>query len=600
VKAEGREVELEIQVRLQRGLAAHKSGDLAAAADAYRSIIVRRPDHADALHLLGLVAFAERDFVSAESYLRESLAVDPSDHAARYNLAKTYEVLGRTGDALATYRAIPPEAAQYIESLVRMGVVAYGAWQLEEAAQYFEHAIRLSPVPHIAAAVNLGIVYNHLERFEDGVKLLSAVLEAEPHHTEARLALADSFRFLGFTDAAIAECHRLLDDDPDDVAALIVIGRVLYDRGAYSEAEIAFARAADLAPERHEPHTNLNVLYHGLGELASALTHGEAAVALAPDDAEAHVNLAMSALMSGDFARGWPEFEWRFRGPKNAATAPYRHRVRWWDGAPLDGELLVAREQGVGDFIAFSRFFPQLRSRASRLAVECPKELVPLYASFPGIDTVIAGAADATQLVRADAFIPLGSVPYALGIDAATLPAHLPYLSAEPARRAHFAKRYADHGDGMRVGIVWGGSPLHGSDRYRSCGLDAFAPLAHLPGISWIALQKGPREEEAREAPPGLDLLVLAPDLHDFADTAAAIAELDLVISVDTSVAHLAGALGAQVWTLLGFETYWLWGASGSTTPWYPTMRLFRQPKPNDWNGLFEDVRSALGDFCRS
>lgn len=581
---------------LQRGLAAHRAGDLDAAALEYHEVLAQSPHDENALQLLGHVAFARREFHEAEAHFLQVLVHTPGDTVARFNLGKTYEVLGRTDEAEQTYALIPPGSAHYLDARMRVGIIQYAERRMDAAAATFEGVLREGPTPSLLAAVNLGIVYNHLGRFEEGVKLLGAVLEADPKNGDARRALADSFRFLGLLDAAIAECHLLLDEDPNDVAATIIIGRALYDRGAFSDAELAFARAADLAPERHEPRTNLNVFYHGFGRLDEAIDHGEAAIALAPTDVEAHVNLAVSKLMAGDFSRGWPLFEWRLRETKQAEAYPYRGRLARWDGLPFSGTLLVARDQGAGDFILLSRFFPQLRSRVGSLTVECPPELASLYAGFPGIDTLIGGFSELARAAQFDAHIPIGSVPGALEIDAHHVAASRSYLSADPERCAAFAERFAHRGVGRKIGIVWGGSPLHGSDRYRSCGLAAFAPLAHLPGIIWISLQKGPREEEAREAPAGMDLLALGPEIRDFSDTAAAISALDLIITVDTSVAHLAGALGKPVWTLLGFETYWLWGAQRADTPWYPTMRLFRQHVPDDWTDLFGDVREALID----
>jgi len=300
--------------------------------------------------------------------------------------------------------------------------------------------------------------------------------------------------------------------------------------------------------------------------------------------------------MSGDFVRGWPLFEWRLQGLQNRDKYPYRDIVKRWNGESLgDGKLLVARDQGVGDFILFSRLFPIAKARGLQLLVECPPEIASLYRGFPGIDRLLLGTSDVRRAPHVDAQITLGSLPLALKIDnTATIPSAVPYLHADVVQTQMFRERFAALGIGRKVGIVWAGSAKHGSDKYRSCNLGAFAALADVPNVRWISLQKGPAQSQLDTAPFGMNILDLSYDLTDYSVTAAAISALDLVITVDTSVAHLAGALGKAVWTLLGFETFWLWQTNVSTTPWYPTMRLFRQPMPNAWDELFHNVRAAL------
>jgi tetratricopeptide (TPR) repeat protein len=575
-------------------MVAQQAGDLKAAERLFRQTLARAPESSEALHLLGVLAFTRRDFVDAERFFARAINANEKDYAAFFNLGKTYEVMGRFDTALAAYGAIPEQTEHYGDAMLRTGVIRYAQWHLEEAASAFETAIALQPQSTLAI-VDLGIVYNHLGRFEDGLQTLRSALAVDPKLSDARRALADVLRFLGRIDESIAECQVLLETDPDDALTLLLLGRAMFDKDEFEEAENAFVRAARAAPERHEPRSNLNVLYHVQQRLDAAIVQGEAAIALAPLDSEAHINLGMSYLMSGDFARGWPLFEWRLHGTQNRDKYPYRDLVKRWSGESLgDGKLLVSRDQGVGDFILFSRLFPMVKARGLQLFVECPPEIAPLYRGFPGVDRLLLGTSDVRRAPHIDAQIPLGSLPLVLKIDTATIPSAVPYLRADIAQTLSFRERFAALGIGRKVGIVWAGSPKHGSDRYRSCNLSAFAALAGVPNVRWISLQKGPAQSQLELAPFGMNILDLSYELTDYSATAAAISALDLVITVDTSVAHLAGALGKAVWTLLGFETFWLWQTNVSTTPWYPTMRLFRQPAPNAWDALFSNVRTAL------
>jgi len=575
-------------------MVAQRAGDLKAAERLFRKTLARAPESAEALHLLGTLAFTRRDFVDAERFFTRALHANGNDWAAFFNLGKSYEAMGRFDAALAAYAAIPTGTAHYGDAMLRTGVIRYAQWRLAEAAVAFETAIALQPERSLAI-VDLGIVYNHLGRFEDGLKTLRNALAIDPQLSDARRALADVLRFLGRPDESIVECRTLLADDPNDALTLLLFGRAMFDKGEYGEAERAFMRAALAAPDRHEPRSNLNVLYHVLQRLDAAIVQGEAAIAIAPLDSEARVNLGMSYLMAGDFARGWPLFEWRLQGTHNRDAYPYRDRIRRWNGESLNGErLLLARDQGVGDFILLSRFFPMIKARGVSLVVECPREIAPLYREFPGIDKLLLGDSDARRAAHVTAHLPIASVPLVLKVTDVTIPSAVPYMFADAQRTQHFRNRFAALGEGRKIGIVWAGSPKHGSDKYRSCGLAAFAALTDLPGIHWISLQKGVAERELATAPLGMRVFDIADELTDFAATASAISALDLVISVDTSVVHLAGALGKPVWTLLGFETYWLWRTHMNATPWYPTMRLFRQRIPNGWSDVFADVRSAL------
>jgi tetratricopeptide (TPR) repeat protein len=443
-------------------------------------------------------------------------------------------------------------------------------------------------------ARDAGIVENLRGRYEDSVTILEAVVRAAPDDAQAWSALADSQRALRRLDQAEAAVDEALRRDLSSVHARVVRGQLAYDRGAFDRAEAAFASAAELVPNHPEPHLNLGVLAHGLGRVDEALRQLERAVALAPADPLAQFDLGMTRLLVGDFPRGFAACEWRMRDPRLRRLYPWLERLPMWDGSPLEGgTLLIAREQGIGDFLLWARLLPAARARVGRVVVECPPSLAPLYAGFPGIDELIIGTVPFERAPEFAAHVPICSLPFVLGVEADAIPPPLP-LPVDHDRARAFRSRFAARGYHRSVGIVWAGEPSHTLDRFRSCGLDAFSALAGVPDVGWVGLQKGVAEREALAPPAGLDLLALGDELHAFDDTAAAVAGLDLVITVDTSVAHLAGTLGAPVWLLEGFGNPWLWQLERSDSPWYPTMRIFRQHEPNVWTGLCADVRVAL------
>ncbi|HZO92734.1 MAG TPA: tetratricopeptide repeat protein [Candidatus Baltobacteraceae bacterium] len=561
-----------------------------------------------ALHSRAVAAFARRDYAEAEALLRRILVAQPGDRAARFNLAKVYEVTERYDAAAELYGSIVAGAPDDAPALLRLGTVRYVQGRLEDAADAFAAALRAAP-DDPTAALNLGIVLNAVGRFESAAHVLRTAAGAHPAIADIRCALAEALRELHRDGEAAAEANAALAIEPGHVSARVVLGQVAYDRGDFDEAERCFAAAADDAPQRAEPRLNLGVLYHGLGRYGDALANAEAAVALAPGDPLAHFDLGLTLLLGGHYERGFAEAEWRLRDPRARAQFARVDAIPRWNGERLDGKrLLVAREQGLGDFVLWSRLFGEAARRSNaRVAVEMPPGLGDLYDGFPGIDDAFEEACPEDELARADAHVPLCSLPYVLRVgdperagvaDGGRFGAGaVPYLLADRVRVQAFRERFARERGAVKVGVAWRGDPAHLLDRFRSCSLDAFASLRDVADVAWISLQKGAHEAEALEPPPDFEVLALGPELRTFADTAAAIAALDLVVAVDTSVVHLAGALGTPVWMLHGFGNYWLWGLEGGGSPWYPTLRVFRQHRPNDWTGVFADVRAELRSF---
>jgi tetratricopeptide (TPR) repeat protein len=571
---------------LQRGATALRAGDLSAAERFCSEVLERAPGDAEALNIMGAIAFTRRSYKEAERLFTLSASASPDNLGSLFNLGKVFEVQKRLDDAATAYAKILATQPKNQETLLRFGIVRYQQGEFDDAIGAFERILQDDP-SNETASLSLGVAYNAVGRYEESVRELRGLLSRHPDYAEARHALADSLYELHRVEEAANVCRAALVTDRNDVQATILLGQVECDRGNYTAAEKLFRAAAARDPERHEPAMNLGVLFQRLGRIEEALKEGKRALDLAPSEPLAHVNYGMALLLAGDLTVGWPQFEWRAADPKMRDHFPYRGRLPMWTGEELDGTLLISREQGLGDFILFSRFFPQAMERVRRLVVEVPPELYELYDGMARIDWC-SDRCDPETLSAVKAHVSLCSLPLVLGTGA-QVGARVPYLTVPDHRRERFRDEIKAAGNALRVGIVWAGSPGHLLDRYRSAPTRAYAALSELPDIAWFSLQKG-----AHEPMRTLPIVDLGAELRDFADTAAAIEKLDLILSVDTAVAHLAGAMGKPVWLLSGFGSYWLWQLERSDSPWYPTMRLFRQQRPDDWTSLFGEVREAL------
>lgn len=433
------------------------------------------------------------------------------------------------------------------------------------------------------------------------------------HHRDGEFALAEE------------EYRHILDDAPNHAVALHQLGLIAFERGNSAAALDLLGRAIAERPFDSTFHSNLSVVLRREDRVEEALESAERAVAMDrtaslpaleraralyalrrpgetlavlesvlkrdPENALAHLGCAFALLVQGDFERGWAEFEFRWR------TSGFAKHARgftqpMWEGLPFAGKtLLLHAEQGLGDTLQFVRFAPMVKALGGRVVLECQPLLRKLLEGAPGVDQLIV---QGEPIPDFDMHAPLMSAPWLLGTRLTTIPGICPYLPAA-VQRASVAvpPRLADDGR-LRVGLVWAGGPGYENDHQRSTILETFAPLGQVADVAFFALQKGPAGGQITEPPPGLSLTDLGPELNDFADTAGVISQLDLVISVDTAVVHLTGALGRPVWVLLPFTPDFRWLLDRDDSPWYPTARLFRQQRRRDWAGVMSEVSAAL------
>jgi Flp pilus assembly protein TadD len=424
---------------------------------------------------------------------------------------------------------------------------------------------------------------------EAAFPLYRRVTEIAPGHADAwnnlGVLLADRQKL-----AAGAACiRRAIRLNRNSGAYHSNLGMVLWRMCRFDEAATALCQAVALEPDRREALFNLGLTYHSLGKGDEAVTAFDGALALAPEDAAYRWERALTLLANGDLRDGFAEYEirWEAKG-----VAPPQFPMPLWKGEPLGGRhILVTAEQGFGDTIQYARYLPILAERGARVVFAVPAELLRLFHGFPGTVAVIDRA---SAMPLTNFHVPLMSLPHRLGTTLRSIPAEIPYLSVPGTLSAKLAR---PPGTTLAIGIAWAGRPTHEFDQRRSMSPEEFLALSDLPGVALFSLQKGERAPEL--AATGADALTrdLGAQLEDFAVTAAVLKELDLVVSVDTAVVHLAGAMGRTAFVLLPFVADWRWLRGRVDSPWYPTLRLFRQEKPGDWAGVMRHVRAAVEEM---
>jgi tetratricopeptide (TPR) repeat protein len=606
----------------EQAVALHQGGQLAPAEQLYRQVLALVPEHAEALHLLGLLAHQAGQSAVGLPLIEHAIRLRPRAAAYHDSRGQALKTLGRLDEAIDAFRRAVRLDAQSFGAHYNLGNAYLAAERGEEAAKCYRRALLLNP-NSVGAWNNLGDVCRRLQKLKEAAEAFRAALRLEPGAPElhfnvgrvlfedrqfaaAEASFAEVVRLqpehgaahnmrgqaldrLGRFEAAIASHREAVRLMPGNILILNDLGVSLEMSYRFAEAESVFRTALRLAPNLADAHCNLGNHFLNAGRLEEAASCLAEALRLNPNHASAHSNLAVLYLVSGRYREGWEEAEWRWE----AERFKRRFETPPWAGEPSVGRvLLVHEEQGVGDYIQFCRFVPLAAERA-RLRLRVPRSLQRLLRTLGGPWEAIVPR-DGGAAPDFDLHCPILSLPRALGITLDNLPP-APYLRAEPAPVAAWRERLASL-PGRHVGLAWAGNPDYPNDRGRSLAGGALAALAGTPGVAFVSLQIGgaPWTALSTEQRAALNLQDWTAELTDFADTAALIAALDLVVSVDTSIAHLAGALGHPVWLLNRFDTDWRWLREREDSPWYPSLRIFRQEQPGDWDGVLARVRAAL------
>jgi len=465
--------------------------------------------------------------------------------------------------------------------------------KLAEAGRLYAEVLREAP-NHFDALHLLGVIALQTRQTQRGVALIAKAIKLKPGSAAAYNNLGNGLHALKHYTEAIASYDKAIALKPDYAEAYSNHGNVLNTLNKHAEALTSYDRAIALKPNYVDAYYNRGNALNALNRHREALESYDRALALRPDYAEAHYNGAFCRLLMGDLPRGWQENEWRwetdeFRSYKRSFVQPL-----WLGQEAVAGKtILLHAEQGLGDSIQFCRYVPLVAARGARVVLEVPRPLHDLMSTLAGSPEVIDKG---SRLPEFDMHCPLLSLPLAFGTTLETIPSSVPYLQVSPAGGQHWNARLGAN-RGRRVGLAWSGRPTHKNDQNRSIGLQPLLPLLDT-GATFVCLQKDIRPDDAEVLKGHKAILDFSDELNDFSDTAALISQLDLVISVDTSVAHLAGALAKPVWVLLPFIPDWRWLLDRDDNPWYPTARLFRQDDTRAWDGVIVRVHDALKDFC--
>ncbi|HET7383276.1 MAG TPA: tetratricopeptide repeat protein [Pseudolabrys sp.] len=541
---------------LQEALALHQQGRLRDAEKLYARILKATPGNFDALHLLGLIKAQSGQMGEAYRLMAAALKINPNMPDVLINFANVLHALKRDAEAL----------------------------------DCLDKALALRP-DDLDALLYRGNALSVLERTEEAIPCFDAVLARNPARADALLNRGTALAKLGRHTQALADFDAALARGPNHAEALYNRGTALLDLGRCSEALDTFDRMLTHAPKHAKAWNNRGRALQTLNRHDQAVASFENAIGIDKDYADAHSNLALSLLTLGDLPHGFAEFEWRWkRSGMTDARRGYRGRLWLGEFALGHRTILLAAEQGLGDTMQFVRYAPLLARTGATVVLEVQPELKSLLAS---VDGVASCHARGEALPAYDVYCPLGSLPLALKTEQSTIPAEIPYLHADDAHVAKW-RPMVEALPGKRVALAWSGHARHPNDRNRSIDLKVIEPLFALEGISFISIQRELREGDAALLARHNNITHVGDEISDMADTAAITALADLTIAVDTSVVHLASAMGREAWVLLPFSPDWRWTLTRERTPWYPQARLLRQPTPGDWPSVITAVRDAL------
>ncbi len=611
---------------IQIGMEHFQAGRLPQAEAIFRQMLAVDDTNPMVLDLLGCIAHQAGKYKQALGFFNQALQHNPNDPYLHFNLGISLEEQGRLDEALAHFRKVIILKPDHAKAHNQLGKVLQQLGMTEEALGCYQSAVSLAP-NFAEAHNNLGAALQALDRAKEAAVCHRKALALSPDYPEAHNNLGTALQRLGKADEALACYRKALQLNPNYAVAHNNLGNLFQELNRPDEALSCYRKALALKPGYAKAHNNLGVILQKLGKPQEALDCYRQALTLTPAYAEAlnnlgsalqelgkpdeaqmyyqqalqldpalskaQWNLSLSLLLHGDLAAGLPLYEKRFEGADDSESARSRATLARlsakprWQGEDLRGKnLLVWTEQGLGDSLMMLRYLSLFRDKgAGSILVACQPKLVKIMQTLPAVDRVIGDGAS-LPLDDFDCHCPMMSLPYLFGTGLDTIPNAVPYISVPPAMTEKWAQRLAAIKE-MKVGLVWAGSKTQKKDYLRSIPFQALAPLLALPGVQFVSLQKGESENHVA-------LLDWMAECEDFMDTAALMQQLDLVISVDTAAAHLAGALGRPVWLLNRFESEWRWMLEREDSPWYPTMRIFRQPALHDWGSVVQRVAREL------
>ncbi len=634
-----KKIKIKSPKNLDAALQHFQSGNLQKAEELCRLTLQQNPNHSRTLYLLGKIFYYSEKYDHAIQYITKAIKINPKDSYYHLDLGLALLNKGMTGEAIDSFHHAQELKQHSPEVCLNLGVAFSNKGMAEKAIEHFKKAIEFNP-EFAEAFNNLGVVLEGRDMLNDAMASYEKALKINPDYAEAHNNLANVRRKQGDFDKATEHYRKALTIKPDYAEAYNNLGNLLKDKCMIDEAIEHYKNAINLKPDYAEAYFNLGILYKNNNMLTEAIECYEKAVSLKSDYvnayfnlgimyeslnlldkavelynkalsyksdyADAHLNISLIMLKCGDFINGWKKHEWRkLKDDSHARPFPQSD----WDGLPIrDKTLFISAEQGIGDEIMFASCIPELIAPNNSYILECNARLVPLLGrSFPEVEVIpyiTTDHFDISQLPPADLKVAIASLPMFLRPDLSSFPQHTSFLVADNKKVEIWQERFKVLGNEFKVGISWRGGSHDRVKNLRSIPLDLWSSILSIPGVQFINLQYGDCAEELLSLKNKSGISV-----HDWEDSdplkdldgfAAQITALDLVISVDNSTVHMAGALGTPVWTLLPSACDWRWMVNFEDTPWYKTIRLFRQKEPGDWEDVIQRIASNLGQFVNT
>ena len=549
-------------------------------------VLDQDPDNADALHLLGIVDIQRGALLSGTELIAKAIEIDGGNSAYHNNLAGAYADMSRIGEAEEHFQKAIELNPDYADAYYNIGNLYRLQGRFEEALENYRLAIEHAP-GNARAANNVATVLVELGRLDEAEKAYRDALKLFPEDASMHNNLGTLYKVQNRLIDAQKAYRKVLELHPESPDGLRNLAATVKDLGQVEEGEALCLKALELYPGDALALDTLANIYMAQGRIDDALENYDAALDIVSDFAPIRGNRAMALLLKGDYEKGWEEYEWRWQSATYSATKRDFPEPRW------DGKtLLLHAEQGFGDTLQFVRYASLAAERGGKVMVGCQPEMVRLLETLNGVDRVVTGE----DIPDFDCHAPLVSLPHLFSTTLDSIPADVPYLRADETLSEAWKERLGDS-PGLKVGLVWRGSRQNNRDAVRSCPLERFSPMLESGGVHFFSLQRDIPDDDP---PLPASLTDLGSELNDFADSAACVANLDLVIAVDTAIVHLAGALGRPVWVLLPSSPDWRWLLDRDDSPWYPTARLFRQTERGDWQSVMTRIADDLGRLSDS
>lgn len=587
---------------LEQGIKAHTSGQWGRAETCYTKILSFKPEHFNALQLLGTLAAQRQDWIQAYRMLENAIHVYAKDALTHYNFATVLQRLNRSQDALLSFdQAIRLDPNMAMAHSNRAACLQdLQRWQ--ESLKCYDLAIALDP-SLVSAHTNRGLVQMELGACEAALLSLEQALELAPNDAEVENNIGLVYKRLYLLDQALIHYQRAILNDPEHVEAFSNLGNVYQKLNRLDEALASHQRAIVLEPHYFKAHCNLGTVLQQRSELDKALLSYDRAIELNPSQGEAHANKALLLLLMGNLREGFKEYEWRWFSEENIKNQALRTFAQplWLGQTPLQGQsILIHCEQGLGDTLQFCRYIEWVAEMGARVIFEVQKPLFELMKQLTGVDQLVALG---EPLPAFNWHCPLLSLPHALATELDSIPWRGPYLKPDPMKMKIWQTRLGPT-QKPRVGLVWSGGfranqpETWAVNERRNMDLKDMLAIVE-PRFEFYSLQKGePAQSQLQQMKAhtgnSIGIIDFVDEFKDFSDTAAFISQLDLIISVDTSTAHLAAAMGKEVWLLNRFDTCWRWLLERADSPWYPSLKVFRQSSAGDWAGVMDQVKNSL------